>query len=395
MPINLTVLMCVLMFMQQPLGTDLYLPAMPSLAADFGISVGQVAYTMTTFLIGFTLAQLVAGPIADRWGRKPTALWGAAIYLIGSVACALAPDFASLLVARFFQAAGACISFVVARAIMRDSFAPQQGAWVLSKVNSYMSLAPIVGVFAGGFVVTHGGWRYTFVILAVFAALVLGVLYARLEETLSPANMQRINLRNLYTSYRSILGNATFNSYTAAAFFGCAGLFCHLSASSIVYSRVLNASPMLFSACFALGCCGYLTGTMLLRRWMPRPGVGMHGMVPRAGLVQASAMAMSIAIAASGWVHWSAVAACNFVFLAGYGMLMSACQAGAVARFPERAGTASSLMGAIQISGGMIAAWWMGVAYNGTVYPMLTAQLFCGAVVLMLGLTAVKRFGKV
>lgn len=392
MPIHLTVLLCVLMFTQQPLGTDLYLPAMPSLALDFGIGIGQVAHTMTSFLVGFTLTQLFAGPTADRWGRRPVALAGTAVYVLASLACALAPDFTSLLIARFFQAAGACTSFVVARAVMRDSFAPQQGAWVLSKVNTYMSIAPIMGIFAGGFLVTHGGWRYNFAILAAFGVVVFGVLFFQLRETLAPTHVQRINVRSLYAGYRSILGNPTFNSYTAAAFMGCAGLFCHLSASSMVYSRVLNASPMLYSACFALGCCGYASGTFLLRRWMPR--IGMHGMVRRAGITQVSAMLASLAIASSGWVHWSAVAACNVVFLAGYGMLMSACQAGAVAPFPARAGTASSLMGAIQISGGVLSGWWMGIAFNGTVYPMLSAQLFFGTAVLIMGLTAVKKHGK-
>ena len=393
LPVNLSILLCVLLFMQQPLGTDLYLPAMPSIGADFGISVAQVSHTMTAFLMGFTIAQLIAGPIADRWGRRATALWGTAIYVLASLACALAPGFESLLVARFFQAAGACVSFVVARAVMRDCFAAQEGVWVLSKVNSYMSLAPIIGIFAGGFLVTHGGWRYNFAVLAVFGAVVWWVLFFKQKETLAPVNVQRINFSNLWRSYRLILGNAQFNSYTASAFMGCAGLFCHLSASSIVYSRVLNASPMLYSACFAFGCCGYLCGTFLLRRWMPQAGVGMQGMVQRAGMVQIAAMTASLAIAASGFVHWSAVAACNFVFLSGYGMLMSACQAGAISAFPERAGTASSLMGAIQISGGVLAGWWMGVAFNGTVYPMLGTQLLFACAVLILGLTAVRRLG--
>ena len=239
------------------------------------------------------------------------------------------------------------------------------------------------------------GWRFNFAVLAVFG-LCAGLFLAwRLRETLKPADAQRINLRSLRASYAIILQNPTFLSYTAVAFVGCAGLFCHLSASSIVYITVLKQSPMLFSACFALGCFGYLSGTILLRRWVGR--LGSAGVIRRAGLFQLCAMGVSASLstldlAQFHTAHWAVIAVCNFYFLVGYGLLMSACQAGSVAPFPERAGTAGSLMGAIQISGGALAGWWMGVAYNGTVFPMLLSQLVCAAGVFVLASTVLQTY---
>jgi DHA1 family bicyclomycin/chloramphenicol resistance-like MFS transporter len=391
MSLGLTVLLGVLMFMPQPLGTDLYLPSMPAIAQDFGLDVGQIARTMTAFLIGFGIAQLLSGPLCDRFGRRALALWGAALYTLASAACAAAPNLDWLIVMRALQAAGACATFVSARAVVRDSFPAQDGARVVSMISSYMVIAPLGGVLLGGALVSTLGWRFSFITLALFGAAVFTVLWLRLKETLKPSDMQRINVRGLWRSYRIILANPSFLAYTAVACAGGAGLFTHLSTSSLVFIKVLGETPMWFSVCFAVGCFGYLSGTVLLRRWLPT--IGATRLLIRAGGLQVLSISLSIVIAYSGFVHWSAVAGCNFFFLIGYGLLMSACQAGSVAPFPERAGTAGSLMGALQIGSGAVAGWWMGVAFDGTVFPMLFAQLFCGAAVLVFAATLVRKHG--
>jgi DHA1 family bicyclomycin/chloramphenicol resistance-like MFS transporter len=237
------------------------------------------------------------------------------------------------------------------------------------------------------------GWRFSFIALAVFGAGVFIALWLRLVETLKPQDMQRINVRGLWQSYRIILANPSFIAYTAVACAGGAGLFTHLSASSLVYVRVLNETPLWFSVCFAFNCLGFLSGTVLLRYWLPR--IGAVRLLIRAGLVQVISISLSIAVAYSGFVHWSAIAVCNFFFLIGYGILMSVCQAGSVAPFPERAGTAGSLMGAMQIGTGALAGWWMGVAFNGTVFPMLLTQLLTGSAVLVFAATLVRKYGKI
>ena len=390
MPVGLIVLLGGLLFMPQPLGTDLYLPSMPALVKAFDVSLGQLAHTMTVFLIGFAMAQLLAGLLADRFGRKPVALWGMAIYTVASAICAAAQSFEMLLAARFLQAAGACTCFAVARAIVRDSFAAHDGQYVLSKINSYMTAAPVTGVLLGGVLVSTLGWRANFGILVIFGCCAGTFVALKLKETLAPADMQRINWHTLRQSYALILRNRTFLSYTATAFLGSAGLFCHLSASSIVYIQILQQTPLLFSVCFALGCFGYLSGTILLRRWVGR--LGSAGVIRRGGLFQVCAMVVSASLAGLGVVHWAVIAGCNFFFLIGYGLLMSACQAGSVAPFPERAGTAGSLMGAIQISGGAMAGWWMGIAFNGTVFPMLLSQCLFGFGVWTLASTVLQRY---
>ena len=393
MPVGLVVLLGVLMFTPQPLGTDLYLPSMPAIAQDFGLNVAQVSRTMTAFLIGFGVTQVVSGPLCDRFGRRTTALWGAALYALASAACALAPSVEWLIAMRVVQAAGACATFVAARAVVRDCVPPEQGARVISMISSYMVAAPVLGILLGGALVSFLGWRFNFVALSLFGACVYGVLWFRLPETLRPSDVQRINVRNLWRSYRAIVANRSFQAYTAVACAGGAGLFAHLSASSLVYVRVLGETPLWYSVCFAIGCFGYLLGTVLLRRWLPR--LGSTCVLVRAGAVQVASMAVSLGAAHYGLVHWAVVAGCNVVFLLGYGLLMSLCQAGSVAPFPKSAGTAGSLMGALQIGSGAVVGWWMGASFNGTVFPMLLTQLACGIAVLVFAATWVRQHARI
>jgi MFS transporter, DHA1 family, multidrug resistance protein len=391
MPIGLVVLLGVLLFMPQPLGTDLYLPSMAAIAQDFGLSVAQVGRTMTAFLIGFGIAQLLCGPLCDRFGRRTLALWGVALYTMASAACALAPTIDWLVAMRVVQAAGACATFIAARALVRDCVAPQEGARVISTISSYMVVAPVGGILLGGALVSYLGWRFNFAALTLFGAAVFAVLWLRMAETLKPSDMQRINVRGLWQGYRIICANPSFLAFTAVACAGGAGLFTHLSASSLVYVKVLHETPLWFSVCFAFNCFGFLSGTVLLRHWLPR--IGAVRLLMRAGAIQVLSIALSIAIAYSGFVHWSAIAVCNFFFLVGYGLLMSVCQAGSVAPFPERAGTAGSLMGSLQVGCGAVAGWWMGVAFDGTVFPLLLTQLCTGAAVLVFAATLVRKYG--
>jgi MFS transporter, DHA1 family, multidrug resistance protein len=391
MPLGLTIFLGVLMFTQQPLGTDLYLPSMPALGTQFNASVAQVARTMTAFLVAFGLAQIISGPLCDRFGRRTLALWGTAIFTLGSAGCALSPSLDVLVLMRAVQAVGACASFVAARAAVRDNFAPQDGARVISTISSFMVAAPVGGILLGGAMVTQLGWRFSFGFLAVYGCAVFAVLWLKLPETLKPADLQRINVRGLWASYGIIVRNASFRAYTLTACAGGAGLFCHLSASSMVYIRVLGETAWWYSICFAVGCFGYLSGTVLIRRWLPR--IGATRLLMRAGIVQILSMGFSIALASVGVLHWAVVAGCNFFFLIGYGLLMSTCQAGSVAPFPDRAGTAGSLMGAMQIGAAALAGWWMGVSFNGTVFPMIVTQLCCGLAVLVCAATLVRKHG--
>ena len=159
--------------MLQPLSTDLYLASLPSMASDFAVSPAAVQQTLSLFVFGFGAAQLISGPLSDRHGRRPVLIGGLSVYLLASLACALSPALDWLVAARFVQAIGCCTAVVVARAIIRDAYSPAEGARVLAKASSLLSLAPILGPILGGYLQVSFGWRAAFVALALAGLICL------------------------------------------------------------------------------------------------------------------------------------------------------------------------------------------------------------------------------
>jgi DHA1 family bicyclomycin/chloramphenicol resistance-like MFS transporter len=153
--------------MLQPLSTDLYLASLPGMALDFGVSPAAVQQTLSLFVFGFGTAQLISGPLSDRYGRRPVLIGGLALYLVSGLACALAPSLGWLIAARFVQAIGCCTAVVVARAIIRDAYSPAEGARVMARALSLLALAPILGPILGGYLQVAFGWRAAFVTLAL------------------------------------------------------------------------------------------------------------------------------------------------------------------------------------------------------------------------------------
>jgi DHA1 family bicyclomycin/chloramphenicol resistance-like MFS transporter len=153
--------------MLQPLSTDLYLASLPGMALDFGVSPAAVQQTLSLFVFGFGTAQLISGPLSDRYGRRPVLIGGLALYLVSGLACALAPSLGWLIAARFVQAIGCCTAVVVARAIIRDAYSPAEGARVMARALSLLALAPILGPILGGYLQVGFGWRAAFVALAL------------------------------------------------------------------------------------------------------------------------------------------------------------------------------------------------------------------------------------
>jgi DHA1 family bicyclomycin/chloramphenicol resistance-like MFS transporter len=155
------------MLMMQPLSTDLYLASLPSLGNEFMAPVATVQLTLSLFVMGFGSAQLIVGPLSDRFGRRPILLAGLTIYLVASAACGLAASIQLLIIARFVQALGCCSAVMIARAIVRDAYAPEYSARVIARASTWISVAPILGPILGSFMQVTFGWRAAFVVLGL------------------------------------------------------------------------------------------------------------------------------------------------------------------------------------------------------------------------------------
>lgn len=358
--------------MLQPLSTDLYLASLPHLAADFGVSPAAVQQTLSLFVIGFGIAQLVSGPLSDRYGRRPVALGGMVVYIGGSLACALATTLPLLVAARFVQAIGCCTAIVVARALIRDIYSPTEGAKVIAKASSLLSLAPLFGPVLGGHLQVWFGWRAAFVFHTLFGVALAYFAWRLLQETHHARNPAATRPAVLLAIYRRIAGNGAFWAYTLPGALSYALIFSFISGTAFVLIEVLGIPTAVFGYAFAFGVSGYLAGTLLCRRLLARIGL------PRTLAVGISISLLSgllfATLAIAGAHHWSVVLLCQFLAMGAHGINFPCAQAGAVAPFPREAGAAAGLLGFAAMLAALLSGTWVGVSHDGTLMPLaLTA----------------------
>jgi len=363
--------------MLQPLSTDLYLASLPGLASVFGAPPSTVQLTLSLFVIGFGAAQLVVGPLSDRFGRRPVLIAGLALYVFSSALCGLAPTIDTLIAARFLQALGCCAVVTIARAIVRDAYAPDDSMRVIARASTWMSLAPLLGPILGSYLQVAFGWRAAFVTLGIFSASLMAASILRLPETNMYKDPRATELSGLLANYRVVLGSREFwaNALPGALSYGA--IFSFISGSSFVLIQVLHVPTEWFGYCFAFGVSGYMIGTIVCRRLLPTLGASR---TLRAG----SALALLtgagfLAAVATGIVHWLLVLAAMFLTMAAHGINFPIAQSGAVSPFPQQAGTAAGLMGALYMSVAFAVGSIVGATHNGTLYPLAIISCTIGA----------------
>jgi MFS transporter, DHA1 family, multidrug resistance protein len=330
-----------------PLSTDLYLPSLPSIARSFDAGVAQAQLTLSAYMTAFALVQLAYGPLSDRFGRKPVAIGGIALYAAATLACALAPSIEALICARAAQAAGACAGVVLGRAIVRDVYGPDGTARALAAVGSVMAFAPAIGPILGGLIETHAGWRWNFALLLGVACVLLACL-AALGETNAHKNPRATDIAPMLRNYRTLLGDRVYLGYSLAVSFSYAGLFAFISGSSFVLIDVLGLTPAVYAWFFAFCVIGYFTGTRLTVTFTKRLGVDRMIVLGAAinilggGAMLVSALA-GLAQPGLAGAFWLVVPMA--LYMVGMGIVMPNGQGGALANYAQMAGAASALMG--------------------------------------------------
>jgi DHA1 family bicyclomycin/chloramphenicol resistance-like MFS transporter len=354
--------------MLQPLSTDLYLATLPHLARHFDATPAAVQQTLSLFVIGFGSAQLIIGPLSDRYGRRPVLLVGIGLYVVASIACALADSIGALIATRFAQAVGCCSAVVIARATIRDVYTPAEGAHVIAQASSLLALAPIAGPIAGGYLQTAFGWRAAFVALTAFGAGLGLLAWRMLGETNRHRDPAATRPSRLAETYRGIARRPEFWAYTLPGALSFASIFVFISGSSFVLIDVLKVPTQYFGYCFAFGVSGYLLGTLACRRVLRRIGIKRTLTLGTSG----SALA-GVLFAASVWlgiVHWATVVAALFLTMFAHGLNFPCCQTGAVAPFPKSAGAAAGLLGFFTMLAALAVGTWVGAGHDGTLNPL-------------------------
>jgi DHA1 family bicyclomycin/chloramphenicol resistance-like MFS transporter len=347
-----------------PISTDLYLPSLPGLRADLGISGAEAQLTLSVFVIGFGIAQLFWGPISDRFGRRPALLCGISLYALASIGCMLAPSIELLAAARFAQGLGACSGQVMARAIVRDLYEPAQGARIMAYMMLLFMLAPLFGPLIGGHLTVWFGWRANFTFLLAFSLAVLAATLVVLGETNRNRDPGATSVPQFFRNAGVIWRNRTFVGYTLCVTFSYCGVFTFLSASSFVFQDAFGVAPEEFGWWFMLAVSGNVLGAGMCSRLTQR--FALAELQLAAGLLSALGGAAILALSLAGIAHPLAVMGPMFVFLMGHGITLPVALAAAIGPFPKVAGTASGLLGLTQLLTASIVGQVVLRTYDGT-----------------------------
>jgi DHA1 family bicyclomycin/chloramphenicol resistance-like MFS transporter len=364
-----------------PLSVDMYLASLPSISRLLDVPTSQVQLTISAYLIGFACAQVLYGPLSDRHGRRPVLIAALGIYLVATLACALAFSIETLIAARFLQAVGGSGASVLARTVVRDMYEGTRVGRELARMAAIMALAPLVAPLIGGLLQTAFGWRSNFVLLFCFGTAAWIMVWLLLPETLRQRAPEPVSIASTLRSYRRFLADRAFVIHLGIATCCLCGLFAWISSGAFVLQDIYGLSPMAFGFAFTIAASGYLVGTSIAARFVMRWGS------PRTMGLGAAAMALGglvmVLLVAFSHGAWGVIAA-TWLYLVGMGMTLAQAQAGALLPYPDRAGAASSLLGFVTQTSSAVVGAILGHTLGLTAWPLAIAMLLAGSLSLVL-----------
>ncbi len=349
------------------ISTDFYLPALPTMTVALRSNQGTIALTISGYLIGFSLGQLLWGPIGDRYGRRLPIAIGLALFVIGSAGCALSTSAPEIIGWRLVQAVGACAGVVLARAMVRDLYVGSRSAQMLSTLMTVMAIAPLIGPILGGQIMAIAGWRAIFWTLVGVGLLTLAALLI-LPETLPPNRRNAEPLIDAFARYGTLLRNRRLLGYAGLGGFFYSGIFAYIAGSPFAYITYYHVPPEFYGFLFGAAIIGIMATNLINARLVRQFS---NEALLRAGTA-ATALA-GIVLAIDAWTDWGGIAGLVvplFVFNSAAGFIIANSIAGALAGFPGRAGAVSALVGAIHYGSGIFGSALVGAFSDGTPWPM-------------------------
>ena len=361
-----------------PIAVDLYMPAFPAMAREFGSSIAAVEHSLAAYFLGLAAGQAAIGPLSDRYGRRRPLIIGMALYILGSIACALAPNPLALDAARIVQALGGCAAVVLARACVRDLFPPNEAARIFAQMLLILSVSPLFAPLVGGWILLVASWRMSFWLQAGSAALTLLVMLWRLPES-HPGSNRTLNPVKVARDYLHILTNKHFYAYVLPVTLSCAGLYVWLTGFSHVAIDMFGISPQNFGYFFLANGIGLVVTSQGVARLLKHRPARMF--FSGAIVIQAVAGVAAAAMAALGWGGVWGVVPFLFLYCSLIGVVNSTGGGLAMTQFGHSAGMASALMGLVMYGGGFLASLAMGAVTAQSPVPL--TLLMC-----LFGLTA-------
>lgn len=372
-----------------PFAIDMYLPAFPDLAAEFGVPSTTVALTLSSYFIGLALGQVVYGPLLDRFGRKPPLVVGLSLFVATSVGCAFAQDVYTLIALRFVQALGGCVAQVASVAMVRDFFPRKDAAKVLSRLFLFIAVSPLLAPTVGTFVIKIGGWPAAFLNLAGVVVGILALVVTLLPEGHKPDPSISLRPGPILSEYWSILRHPRFHTYAGAGAFSFAGLFTFVAGSPVLFMDGFKVDGTTYSLIFAVLAGGFIAASqvnvLLLRRW------SSETLFRRFLIAQVVFGAVFLVGTWAGWLELYGTLAVLFCFLCCVGVTNPNASALAIAPFTKNAGSASALLGFFQLGTGAVISTAIGAAPTDDRVPIVAIFGITAAIGLAILLFGRKR----
>jgi len=358
-----------------PLAIDMYLPAMPTIADDLGVEAGKVQMTLTAYTLFYAFGQLIHGPLADSFGRKPIIILGTILFAITSVFSVYVSDVDTLITLRAVQGFAGAAAAVVIVALIRDLFADEEYARTMSYITLIMTVAPLIAPMVGGHLTEWFGWRSIFILLTVYAVVIIFLIHRKIPETLPLESRREFKLRGILRNYLSLLTNKSSLGLMFSSAFSFAGLFSFITAGSFVYIDLFGLSPTQFGYLFSTNVIFMIIFTTLNGGLVRK--LGSHHML-RIGL--SIQLVSGFLLLLSWFFNWGLWGIAPFVslFVGPMAMVGSNSMALLLKSNAHMAGTASSLAGTLRFGLGAVISGIIALLPHDSSAPMLISMFACG-----------------
>jgi DHA1 family bicyclomycin/chloramphenicol resistance-like MFS transporter len=370
-----------------PFAIDMYLPAFPAIARDLQVDVSAVQISLMSFFAAVAVCQIVYGPLSDRFGRKPPLYVGLGLFVLGGIGCSFAQSVEALIAFRFLQGVGSCASMVIPRAIIRDLHTGHEAARLISTTMLVLSVSPILAPLAGSTITEFINWRFIFWAIAAIGVGGLAVVFFLLPETHRSDDAKR-GIGQTFGTYRQLLKDRHYLGVTLIGGFSQASFFSYLAGSSVVFIQHFGLTPSQYSMIFASNAIAFIGSAQFNAFFMRRFGAER---VVRTALIAFAALTtllllLTLAGVDNALVLWGML----FVSFACLGFVIPSTAVLALENHGPIAGTASALMGTLQLTTGAVMIVLVSTLYNGTSLSMVGAIAFCGWVTFALSRRTLK-----
>ncbi len=364
-----------------PFSINILLPALPGLEATLNVSRAEVALLLSLFLVGMAVAQIILGPVSDRYGRRPVLIGGLLVYVAASLGAVAAVSINELIAARVLQALGATVGVPLARTIVRDLYEPRRAAAMLGYVTMGMVIGPMLSPSLGGLLDTIFGWQAIFLTCAILGSVTLVAVFIVMPET-RPVSLQNTTGAEVFARSKALLGKTRFVAFLFVIAPTSAMFWAFQGGTPYLVIDVMGIDKTIYGVWFILGAFGYMSGNFVAGRLSER--LGGERLIAYGNLAGLTGAGLIAALAIVPVMHPLALFAPVFIMALGNGMLLPNAIAGAVSVDPKAAGAASGLLGFCQMGLSAIVSWFTGWLAVATALPMA---------LLMIGLCLVSMIG--